>query len=88
MLEAWSLGPEGPGPGFVVQCLGYVTFEIFLSQQARQSLQLLFCSCAGQLLSRVLTVDVQGHQLGALPSTFVADSLMIKFFGTFSPNCQ
>ena len=30
------------------------------------------------------TVEVQGHQLGARPSTLVADTLINKFFGTMS----
>ena len=52
-----------------------------LDQQALQLRHLPPCSGAGQVLRFVDTVDVQRHHLGAGPSTFVAEILIIKFFG-------
>ena len=59
-------------------------FGIVRSQQARQSLHLLSCSAAGHVFSDVTTVDVQGQNVAAFPSTLWAESRIIKFFGTSS----
>ena len=55
-----------------------------LDQQDLQSLHLPPWSDAGQVLVVVLTVLVHGQLLEAAPLTFVADNLIIKFFGMTS----
>ena len=57
---------------------------IDLSQHALQLPHLLSCSAAGQVLLLVTTVDVWAQEDGGLPSTFVADNLIIKLAGTCS----
>ena len=54
------------------------------SQQARQSRHAFPWSGAGQLLPVVTTVDVNGQEPGAGPSTFVALNLIVKLLGTRS----
>ena len=54
------------------------------SQQARQSRHAFPWSGAGQLRPVVTTVDVNGHEPGAGPSTFVALRRIVKLAGTLS----
>ena len=56
-----------------------------LFQHARQSKHLLPCLPDGQLgFPSVTTVELWDQALPGLPSTFAADSLIIKFAGTCS----
>ena len=55
-----------------------------LSQQLRQSRHSFPCPGAGQLAPSVTTVLVSGQDLGALPSTIVADNLIVRLAGTSS----
>ena len=54
------------------------------SQQARQSRHAFPWSGAGQLRPVVTTVEVNGQEPGAGPSTFVALNLIVKLAGTRS----
>jgi len=57
---------------------------IDLSQHALQLKHLLSCSAAGHVFPSVTTVEVCGQEAEALPLTFVADNLIIKFVGISS----